>query len=190
MENAAKNQPQRHICIGIMAHVDAGKTTLSEALLYGSGALRHLGRVDHGDSFLDTDAQERARGITIFSKQALLQWEDLSITLLSVLGDFSPTHLTRIESGERLMDSIESLILFCDACHVPIDKYLVLCGMQRPEKDTPTRRAFPAIETGEQENAINTFAKMITSKKLTTEDITQILTTAIAYADFCDKKNG
>ena len=92
MENAAKNQPQRHICIGIMAHVDAGKTTLSEALLYGSGALRHLGRVDHGDSFLDTNAQERARGITIFSKQALLQWEDLSITLLDTPGhvDFSP----------------------------------------------------------------------------------------------------
>lgn len=103
--------------------------------------------------------------------------------------NISPTHLTRIESGERLMDSIESLILFCDACRVPIDKYLVLCGMSRPEKDTPTRRAFPAIQTKEQENAIDAFAKMITSKNLTSEDITQILNTAIAYADFCDKKN-
>ena len=55
-----------------MAHVDAGKTTLSEGLLYESGALRRLGRVDHGDAFLDTDVLERERGITIFSKQALL----------------------------------------------------------------------------------------------------------------------
>ena len=54
--------------VGILAHVDAGKTTLSEAMLYLSGARRKLGRVDHGDAFLDTDTQERERGITIFSK--------------------------------------------------------------------------------------------------------------------------
>ena len=63
---------KKHICAGLLAHVDSGKTTLSEGLLYASGALRKLGRVDHGDAFLDTDALERARGITIFSKQALL----------------------------------------------------------------------------------------------------------------------
>ena len=57
--------------VGLVAHVDAGKTTLSEALLFVSGALRRQGRVDHGDAWLDTDAQEKERGITIFSKQAL-----------------------------------------------------------------------------------------------------------------------
>ena len=70
----------KHICIGILAHVDSGKTTLSEGLLYASGALRKLGRVDHGDAFLDTDALERERGITIFSKQAMLKaGEDLAV---------------------------------------------------------------------------------------------------------------
>ena len=59
-----------------MAHVDAGKTTLSEALLYRSGSIRKLGRVDHRDAFLDTDAIERERGITIFSKQAVLPLGD------------------------------------------------------------------------------------------------------------------
>ena len=59
------------LVVGILAHVDAGKTTLSEALLYRSGVLRRLGRVDHGDAFLDTDAMERERGITIFSTRTL-----------------------------------------------------------------------------------------------------------------------
>ena len=62
----------KQLVIGIFAHVDAGKTTLSEALLYCTGQLRRLGRVDHRDAFLDTDALERERGITIFAKQAVL----------------------------------------------------------------------------------------------------------------------
>ena len=62
----------RRITVGILAHVDAGKTTLSEALLYRSGRLKKPGRVDHGDAFLDTDELERRRGITIFAKQAVL----------------------------------------------------------------------------------------------------------------------
>ena len=61
---------REYICIGLLAHVDAGKTTLSEALLHRTGAIRSAGRVDHGDAFLDTDSMERDRGITIFSKQA------------------------------------------------------------------------------------------------------------------------
>ena len=71
---ANETKPIKHICAGLLAHVDAGKTTLSEALLYTAGAIRKLGRVDHQDAFLDTDAQERARGITIFSKQAELEF--------------------------------------------------------------------------------------------------------------------
>ena len=82
----------KRLAVGILAHVDAGKTTLSEALLYTSGSIRKLGRVDKKDAFLDTDKQERERGITIFSKQALLTTGDTEITLLDTPGhvDFSP----------------------------------------------------------------------------------------------------
>ena len=85
-----KNRDKR-ICVGILAHVDAGKTTLSEALLYTAGALRKLGRVDHKDAFLDNFTLERERGITIFSKQANLVWNNLEIVLLDTPGhvDFS-----------------------------------------------------------------------------------------------------
>ena len=72
----------KQIVLGILAHVDSGKTTLSEAMLYRSGAIRKLGRVDHKDAFLDTDTLEKARGITIFSKQALLTAGNTDITLL------------------------------------------------------------------------------------------------------------
>ena len=76
----------KRLVIGILAHVDSGKTTLSEAMLYRAGALRKLGRVDHRDAFLDTDALERERGITIFSKQALLSLPDAEFTLLDTPG--------------------------------------------------------------------------------------------------------
>ena len=81
----------KKLVIGILAHVDAGKTTLSEGLLYVSGTLRKLGRVDHGDAFLDTHNLERARGITIFSKQGGFTIDDTSYTLLDTPGhsDFS-----------------------------------------------------------------------------------------------------
>ena len=72
----------KHICAGILAHVDAGKTTLSEGLLYLCGEIRKLGRVDHGDAFLDTYELEKERGITIFSKQAVLRTAGMEITLL------------------------------------------------------------------------------------------------------------
>ena len=82
---------KKNICIGLMAHVDAGKTTLSEAMLYTGGQIRKLGRVDHQNAFLDTDIQERERGITIFSKQAVLPLDTLEVTLLDTPGhvDFS-----------------------------------------------------------------------------------------------------
>ena len=80
-----------HINLGILAHVDAGKTTLAEGILYQSGSIRKLGRVDHGDAFLDTYALERSRGITIFSKQAELTLDSMDVTLLDTPGhvDFS-----------------------------------------------------------------------------------------------------
>ena len=81
----------KKIVMGILAHVDAGKTTLSEALLYETGQIRTLGRVDHQDAFLDTNHLERERGITIFSKQARIVSSDMELTLLDTPGhvDFS-----------------------------------------------------------------------------------------------------
>lgn len=81
----------KKLVVGILAHVDSGKTTLSEAMLYTAGKIRKLGRVDHKDAYLDTDAQERERGITIFSKQAVFTYDGMEITLLDTPGhvDFS-----------------------------------------------------------------------------------------------------
>lgn len=91
MSEKKAGKSTRHICTGILAHVDAGKTTLSEAMLYTSGSIRKIGRVDNRDAFLDTYALERERGITIFSKQAELTFQNLHITLLDTPGhvDFS-----------------------------------------------------------------------------------------------------
>ena len=92
--------------IGVLAHVDAGKTTLSEALLYRSGSIRKLGRVDHRDAFLDTDAIERERGITIFSKQAVLPLDGLEVTLLD-----TPGHVDFSSEMERTLHVLDCAIL-------------------------------------------------------------------------------
>ena len=96
----------RKLVVGILAHVDAGKTTLSEALLYQSGALRRLGRVDHQDAFLDTDAMERERGITIFSKQAVFSLKDTEVTLLD-----TPGHVDFSAEAERTLQVLDCAIL-------------------------------------------------------------------------------
>ena len=96
----------KHICIGILAHVDSGKTTLSEGLLYASGALRKLGRVDHGDAFLDTDALERERGITIFAKQAMLTVGEREFTLLD-----TPGHVDFSAEMERTLSVLDYAVL-------------------------------------------------------------------------------
>ncbi len=85
------NMEKKNITIGVLAHVDSGKTTLSEAMLYISGSVRKVGRVDHGDAFLDTHSLEKQRGITIFSKQALISYKDTNMYLLDTPGhtDFS-----------------------------------------------------------------------------------------------------
>jgi len=97
---------KKHICAGLLAHVDAGKTTLSEALLYTTGAIRSLGRVDHQDTVLDSDALERQRGITIFSKQAVLQLDGLEITLLD-----TPGHVDFSAEMERTLQVLDCAIL-------------------------------------------------------------------------------
>ena len=96
----------KKLVMGILAHVDAGKTTLSEALLYHSGSIRRLGRVDHGNAFLDTDAMERERGITIFSKQAELVLGDLEVTLLD-----TPGHVDFSAEAERVLQVLDCAIL-------------------------------------------------------------------------------
>ena len=93
-------------CTGLLAHVDAGKTTLSEALLYISGARRTLGRVDHADAFLDTHNLERARGITIFSKQARLETAHRAITLVD-----TPGHVDFAAEAERVLPVLDCAVL-------------------------------------------------------------------------------
>jgi len=97
---------KQRIVVGILAHVDAGKTTLSEAMLYASGARRVLGRVDYADAFLDTHELERARGITIFSKQALLSTPRLDITLVD-----TPGHVDFGAEAERVMPILDCAVL-------------------------------------------------------------------------------
>ena len=97
---------RKQIVLGILAHVDSGKTTLSEAMLYRAGVTRRLGRVDHKDAFLDTDALEKARGITIFSKQALLTAGSTGITLLD-----TPGHVDFSTETERTLQVLDYAVL-------------------------------------------------------------------------------
>ena len=100
----------KRIAVGILAHVDAGKTTLSEGLLYLSGEIRKLGRVDTRDTFLDTDEIERERGITVFSKQAVLSFGDTQITLLD-----TPGHTDFAAEAERTLSVLDYAILVISA---------------------------------------------------------------------------
>ena len=96
--------------LGVLAHVDAGKTTLIEAMLYAAGATRRAGRVDHGDTFLDTDRMERARGITIFSKQARLHWGETDITLMD-----TPGHMDFSSEMELTLSVLDAAVLVVSA---------------------------------------------------------------------------
>lgn len=96
----------KKIVLGILAHVDAGKTTLTESMLYLSKTIRYLGRVDHGDAFLDYDLQERNRGITIFSKQAIFNWKDCQVTLID-----TPGHADFSAEMERTLQILDYAIL-------------------------------------------------------------------------------
>ena len=109
----SKQKPEnikKHICVGMLAHVDAGKTTLSEGILFQSGTTRSLGRVDHGDAFLDTYELEKDRGITIFSKQAVFTLgegaEQKSVTLLD-----TPGHMDFSAETERTLQVLDYAVL-------------------------------------------------------------------------------
>lgn len=110
MEDTSKNRwnkkTSKSVSIALLAHVDAGKTTLSEAMLYACGAIRKAGRVDHQDTFLDTDVHERQRGITIFSKQARMVWRDTEITLLD-----TPGHVDFSAEMERTLQVLDYAVL-------------------------------------------------------------------------------
>lgn len=109
MEGTSENKPmkhKKHLNMGLLAHVDAGKTTLSEALLFTAGNLRKIGRVDNGDAFLDTNQLERARGITIFSKQAEMSLGEMEITFLD-----TPGHVDFSAEMERTLQVLDYAIL-------------------------------------------------------------------------------
>lgn len=121
----------RKITLGILAHVDGGKTTLSESVLYLTGKIRKLGRVDHKDAYLDTFQMERERGITIFSKQAVFEYKDMEVTLLDTPGhvDFS-TEMERtlqvldyaillVSAGDGIQGHTETLWKLLSRYHVP-----------------------------------------------------------------------
>lgn len=100
----------KRLAVGLLAHVDSGKTTLTEAMLYRAGSVRRLGRVDHGDAFLDTDALERERGITIFSKQAILRRGELELTLVD-----TPGHVDFSAEMERTLQVLDYAVLLVSA---------------------------------------------------------------------------
>lgn len=106
MGNTSGNKEKQYICIGLLAHVDAGKTTLAESLLYHTGAIRKMGRVDHQNAFLDTYELERARGITIFSKQAGFTLGDREVVLLD-----TPGHVDFSAEMERTLQILDYAVL-------------------------------------------------------------------------------
>lgn len=135
----------KRLVIGILAHVDAGKTTLSEAMLFESGSIRKMGRVDNGDAFLDTDTMEKERGITIFSKQAVFAYKDLEVTLLDTPGhvDFS-AEMERtlqvldyavlvISGADGVQGHTETLWRLLTRYHVPV--FLFVNKMDQPDTD-------------------------------------------------------
>ncbi len=135
----------RHITVGILAHVDAGKTTLSEAMLYAAGEIRQLGRVDHKDTFLDHNAIEKERGITIFSKQARLHHGDTEFVLLDTPGhvDFSAETertlsvldyaLLVISGSEGIQSHTKTLWQLLKSYHVPV--FIFINKMDMPGSD-------------------------------------------------------
>ena len=149
-DNRQKNQvlkPSKHINIGLLAHVDAGKTTLAESLLYHTGSIRKMGRVDHQDAFLDNNEMERARGITIFSKQAVFDLKDKEITLLDTPGhvDFSAEMertlqvldygILIISGPDGVQGHVETLWRLLNQYHIPTILFVNKMDQEGTEKE-------------------------------------------------------
>lgn len=137
----------KNIVVGILAHVDAGKTTLSESLLYRSGQLRSLGRVDHGDAFLDTERMEKQRGITIFSKQAVIRHENTVVTLLD-----TPGHIDFSAEMERTLRVLDYAILVVNATD-PSKGIHRLCGVSSHDIRFPL--SYSSIKWMQRELIVN-----------------------------------
>ena len=145
MGEKGEEAQEKRICAGLLAHVDAGKTTLAEGLLYRAGQIRTLGRVDHGNAFLDSFSLERERGITIFSKQARLVWGGMEILLLDTPGhvDFSGEMertlqvldycILVISGTEGVQSHVRTLWRLLDQYDVPV--FLFINKMDRPGTD-------------------------------------------------------
>ena len=135
-----------NIVLGILAHVDAGKTTLSEAMLYLSGKLKKLGRVDHRDSFLDNNSLERARGITIFSKQAVMPLGEMTVTLLDTPGhvDFS----AEAERSLQVLDYAVLVISGTDGVQAHTETLWKLLEASEPQQADPLLQALTALPGG------------------------------------------
>ncbi|WP_125768507.1 elongation factor G [Lapidilactobacillus wuchangensis] len=153
----------KQIVAGIVAHVDAGKTTLSEALLYQTGKLRQLGRVDNGDAFLDTDKLEKQRGITIFAHQAQLQYQDLQLTLLD-----TPGHVDFASQTEQVLSALDYAILVVSAAdgiqgytrtlwrllaHYQVPTFIFVNKMDAPAADQ--NRILTALQTTFSEGCLS-----------------------------------
>ena len=136
---------KKRICAALLAHVDSGKTTLSEAILYKTGKKKTLGKVDHGDTFFDTDEMERERGITIFSKQAVLSYGNMELTLLD-----TPGHVDFSAEMERVLQVLDYAVLLISASdgiqghtrtlwslleHYQIPVFLFVNKMDQPDTD-------------------------------------------------------
>ena len=106
MNEASENKPDKNICTALLAHVDAGKTTLSENILYRTGVIRSIGRVDHGNTFLDTDHIEKERGITIYAKEAVFELGDKTVYLID-----TPGHADFSAEMERTLQILDYAIL-------------------------------------------------------------------------------
>ena len=149
----------KNITFGIIAHVDSGKTTLSEALLYQTGAIRSFGRVDKGTSFLDNDDLERRRGITIYSKQARFAWKDTQFTLIDTPGhaDFS----AELERSLQVLDYAVLIISAIDGIKGQTQTVWRLLA----EYNIPTFVFFNKMDQSGADRVIlwNTFKKTFTS---------------------------
>lgn len=146
MGGQVKNdEKKRHICVGLLAHVDSGKTTLAESILFQSGQIRTLGRVDHQDAFLDTHELEKNRGITIFSKQAETVIGEMQVTLLDTPGhaDFSAEMertlqvldyaILVISGADGVQGQVRTLWMLLERYRIPV--FLFINKMDQPGTD-------------------------------------------------------